>query len=146
MGGQEGEVTITGASDVSLITAPNGDIEAWLGDARYTRVTGLSDWSTITTEQVNLDGPAELPTPTQSDLWRTVDTSPNDQLVHLSHSIKRFGIATGDDFLNGFEPVDFVTGVDTFRAVANLEVHTAFQPGFFFQNRRKGSHMRSRTR
>lgn len=84
VGGQEGEVTITGASDVSLITAPNGDIEAWLGDARYTRVTGLSDWSTITTEQVNPDGPAELPTPTQSDLWRTVDTSPSPATIDVA--------------------------------------------------------------
>lgn len=84
VGGREGEVTITSASEVSLITAPNGDIEAWLGDSRYTRVTGLSDWQTITTEEVNPEGPAELPAPTESDLWRTVDTSPSPATLDVA--------------------------------------------------------------
>lgn len=84
VGGQEGEVTITGASEVSLITAPNGDIEAWLGDSKYTRVTGLSDWQTITTEEVNPEGPAELPAPTTSDLWRSVDTAPSPVTIDVA--------------------------------------------------------------
>lgn len=84
VGGQEGEVSITGASDITLITAPSGDIEAWLGDAHYTRVTGLSDWATLTTEEVNPGGTAELPTPAQSDLWRSVETSPSPATIDVA--------------------------------------------------------------
>ena len=74
VGGEEGEAVIEGASDVSVITAANGDIEAYLEDTRYTRVTGASDWTTLSTQEVNPDGEAELSDPTSSDLWRSVDT------------------------------------------------------------------------
>lgn len=76
IGGPEGTVEITAASDVSVITASNDDIPAYLADARHTRITGLPDWESqnLTTEVVNPDGPTELPAPTASDLWRSVNT------------------------------------------------------------------------
>ena len=77
VGGMEGEVTIEGASDVSLITADNSDIEAYLEDARYTRITGASDWTTLSTKEIHPDGATELNDPTGSDLWRTVETKPS---------------------------------------------------------------------
>ncbi|MFC7458335.1 hypothetical protein ACFQS2_14190 [Brachybacterium sp. GCM10030267] len=77
VGGTEGEVSIEGASDVSVITAANSDIEAYLADTRYTRITGASDWTTLSTQEVNPDGAGELSDPTGSDLWRSVETSPS---------------------------------------------------------------------
>ena len=77
VGGSEGQVSIEGASDVSLITASNGDIEAYLEDTRYTRITGASDWTTLSTQEVNADGAEEISSPTSSDLWRSVETQPS---------------------------------------------------------------------
>lgn len=77
VGGEEGELVIEGASDVSVITAGNSDIEAYLEDVHHTRVTGASDWTTLGTQEVNPDGADELSEPTTSDLWRTVDTKPS---------------------------------------------------------------------
>nr|WP_245349192.1 hypothetical protein [Brachybacterium fresconis] len=84
VGGMEGEVTIEGASDVSLITADNSDIEAYLEDARYTRITGASDWSTLSTQEVHPDGSSELSDPTSSDLWRTVETKPSPYTLDIA--------------------------------------------------------------
>lgn len=77
VGGEEGDLVIEGASDVTVITAGNSDIEAYLEDVHYTRVTGASDWTTLGTQEVNPDGADELSEPTTSDLWRTVDTKPS---------------------------------------------------------------------
>lgn len=84
VGGEEGEAVIEGASDVSVITAANGDIEAYLEDTRYTRVTGASDWTTLSTQEVNPDGEAELSDPTSSDLWRSVDTEPSPYTLDIA--------------------------------------------------------------
>lgn len=75
LGGTEGTVEITGASEVSVITAPAGDVTAYLEETRYTRVTGASDWSTLSTEAVNPEGEDEIADPTSSDLWLSVETS-----------------------------------------------------------------------
>ena len=56
VGGEEGKVVIEGASDVSVITASNSDIDAYLEGVHHTRVTGASDWSTLSTEDVEPDG------------------------------------------------------------------------------------------
>ncbi|WP_232820322.1 hypothetical protein [Brachybacterium sp. YJGR34] len=77
VGGEQGEVVIEGASDVSVITASNDDIAAYLEGVRHTRITGASDWTTLSTETVDPEGETELTDPTSSDLWRTVDTGPS---------------------------------------------------------------------
>jgi hypothetical protein len=84
VGGEEGEVVIEGASDVSVITAGNGDIEAYLEDVRHTRITGAGDWTTLSTQEVNPDGSAELSDPTSSDLWRSVDTRPSPYTLDVA--------------------------------------------------------------
>jgi len=84
VGGEEGEVVIEGASDLSVITAANGDIEAYLEDVRYTRITGASDWTTLSTQEVNPDGAAEIADPTGSDLWRSVDTQPSPYTLDVA--------------------------------------------------------------
>ena len=68
------------------------------------------------------------------DALRTMHARLNDQLIHLRHTVQRFIIHTGDDLLNGFQAMHFVTGVDALWTVADLEIHAAFQPGFFFKN------------
>lgn len=83
IGDESGEVTITGASDVSVITAGPGDIDAYLDGIRHTRVTGASDWSTLSTESVHPDGESELSSPTSSDLWRTVETAPSPHTLDI---------------------------------------------------------------
>ena len=84
VGGEEGKVVIEGGSDVSVITAANGDIDAYLEDVRYTRITGASDWRTLSTQEVNPDGAAELSDPTSSDLWRSVETGPSPYTIDVA--------------------------------------------------------------
>lgn len=84
VGGNEGTVRIQGASDVSLITAANEDITAYLGDAKHTRITGVPDWQTLSTEVVNAEGPTTIENPTQSDLWRSVETGPSPATIDIA--------------------------------------------------------------
>ncbi|MGO1284976.1 MAG: hypothetical protein ACTHUU_07650 [Brachybacterium sp.] len=84
VGADEGDVVIEGASDVSVITAANGDIDAYLEDVRHTRITGASDWTTLSTQEVNPDGAEELASPTSSDLWRSVETQPSPYRFDVS--------------------------------------------------------------
>ena len=83
VGGEQGEVTIEGASDVSVITASNSDIDAYLDGVHHTRITGASDWSTLSTEDVEADGEDEISDPTSSDLWRSVETSPSPHTLDV---------------------------------------------------------------
>lgn len=83
VGGEQGEVVIEGASDVSVITANNADIDAYLEGVHHTRVTGASDWTTLSTEDVDPEGADELKNPTSSDLWRTVETSPSPTTIDV---------------------------------------------------------------
>lgn len=84
IGDETGEVSITGASDVSVITAGPGDIEAYLDGVRHTRVTGAGNWSTLSTETVHPEGEAELSSPTASDLWRSVETAPSPHTLDIA--------------------------------------------------------------
>lgn len=84
IGGNEGEVRIEGASDVSVITAGNDDISAYIGDAKSTRITGLKDWETLQTKVEHEDGPTELPGVTASDLWRSVDTQKSPATIDIA--------------------------------------------------------------
>lgn len=84
IGGEEGEVVIEGASDVSAITATGGDVAAYLDGIRHTRITGASDWATLSTQQVDPDGASELSDPTGSDLWRGVDTGPSPYTLDIA--------------------------------------------------------------
>ena len=122
VGGEEGEVVIEGASDVSVITASNSDIDAYLEGVHHTRVTGASDWSTLSTEEVEPDGAAEISDPTGSDLWRSVDTSASpytldigefwaaengeNEQVYRSLLIVTDGTAAGADKISITWPVD----------------------------------------
>lgn len=84
IGDQSGELSVTGASEVSVITAGPGDIEAYLDGVRHTRITGASDWSTLSSEEVEPEGEDELSSPTSSDLWRSVETEPSPHSVDIA--------------------------------------------------------------
>lgn len=84
VGGTEGTVRVEGKGEVSVITAGNDDIEAYLGDAKRTRITGLEDWSTLKAKTEHPDGPTEVPGVTGSDLWRTVDTSASPATIDIA--------------------------------------------------------------
>lgn len=82
VGGTQGTATVTGDGDLTMITAANDDIRSYLEGTRYTRVTGLSDWATLTTETV--DGEAALPEGAKdADIWRTVDTSASPVTIDI---------------------------------------------------------------
>ncbi|MGP5259413.1 hypothetical protein ACTXMW_09835 [Brachybacterium paraconglomeratum] len=122
VGGEEGEVVIEGASEVSVITASNSDIDAYLEGVHHTRVTGASGWSTLSTEDVEPDGAAEISDPTGSDLWRSVNTSASpytldiaefwaaengeNEQVYRSLLIVTDGTAAGADKISITWPVD----------------------------------------
>lgn len=84
VGGEEGELVVEGASDVSVITASNDDIAAYLEGVHHTRITGASDWTTLSTEDVDPEGASELSDPTSSDLWRSVETVPSPYTLDVS--------------------------------------------------------------
>lgn len=77
VGGEEGSVVLTGpepGQELTLVTGYPQDIEAWLGGATYTEVTGLSDWETVETETVNPGSEEALPAASASDVWRSSET------------------------------------------------------------------------
>ncbi len=84
VGGTEGKATIQASGEVTLVTAPKSDIEAYLGKAKYTRLTGLSSWESITAEPVNPKGEKEIPNPKTSDLWRDVKTSASPASIDIA--------------------------------------------------------------
>ncbi|WP_133249876.1 hypothetical protein [Brachybacterium endophyticum] len=84
VGGTQGTVKVTGSSDVSVITASNQDIDAYLDGTAYTRITGLSDWQTLTTEAVDADGEDTISDPTHSDLWRSVETTKSPASIDIA--------------------------------------------------------------
>ncbi|WP_156953999.1 hypothetical protein [Brachybacterium phenoliresistens] len=96
VGGEEGTVEITAASDVSVITAANDDIAAYLAQTRYTRVTGVPSWETLSTEVVNPDGGTTLSDPAGSDLWRQVETSPSPASIDIA-AFRREEAAPGSE-------------------------------------------------
>ena len=121
VGAEEGELVIEGASDLSVITAANSDIDAYLEGVRHTRITGASDWTTLSTETVEGET-TELSAPTDSDLWRTVDTAASpytldigefwagengeNEQVYRALLIVTDGTAPGADSLSITWPVD----------------------------------------
>jgi hypothetical protein len=82
VGGTQGDVKITADSDVSVITASNDDIDAYLDGVQHTQVTGLSDWSTLKTKTVDGDDDS-ISDPTSSDLWRSVKTSKSPTTIDI---------------------------------------------------------------
>lgn len=105
VGGEEGTVRVTGSSDVSVITAPAGDVSAYLDGTKYTRITGASDWSTLSTETVNADGETTIEDPTSSDLWTSVDTSTSPATIDVATFAKQ---ETGDNEQE-YRPILLVT-------------------------------------
>lgn len=58
---------------ITVITSPTYDVEAWVGSAAVTRITGLADWETLATAEV--EGEATVPNPAGADLWRMENTA-----------------------------------------------------------------------
>ncbi|WP_082440504.1 hypothetical protein [Bifidobacterium aesculapii] len=46
------DVDVNGGGDVCVASASSKDAAGWLSGAAYTRVTGMSDWATLSSEQV----------------------------------------------------------------------------------------------
>ena len=59
----------------------------------------------------------------------------NHKIINLLNDFQRFFIHTRNDFANVFQSMHFIARIDTFRRIAYLKVHPAFQSGCSFQNR-----------
>ncbi|HWS57488.1 MAG TPA: hypothetical protein VN257_03045, partial [Actinotalea sp.] len=72
------EVTVRAVSagaEVVVALGRTADVEAWLGADAQTWVTGLTDWSTLSTREVAATTPEETPTPSPSPS-ATADPTP----------------------------------------------------------------------
>lgn len=73
------EFTIEAEGEYLIAVGRTYDIEAWLDDAAHNRITGIEDSedpgqsSRITAEYI--DGETDVPDPTDSDLWVSVETA-----------------------------------------------------------------------
>lgn len=61
------EATASDADPVLLAIGREDDVEAWVGEAAHTTVTGFSSEQSLTGEAA--EGEAEVPDPATSDLW-----------------------------------------------------------------------------
>lgn len=84
VGGHEGSVTITAAKDVTVTPASMADIQDYLGDAEYTRITGVPSWTTLGVQKVNGDGEAEIPDPASADLFASHTTSKSPATLNIA--------------------------------------------------------------
>ncbi|KAB5608159.1 hypothetical protein [Bifidobacterium jacchi] len=61
------------SNEICIATGAGKDANGWVSGASYTRVTGLSDWSTLSTEQASSKGSAaEGVSFKDSDMWTSV--------------------------------------------------------------------------
>src|SRR5699024_8189605 len=67
------EYTIAGDGDFTLMYGQWRDIEAWIGDAAYNRIDGVTTdvarGEDPTVDISYVDGESEVPNPANSDLW-----------------------------------------------------------------------------
>ncbi|WGH84058.1 hypothetical protein [Auritidibacter ignavus] len=69
------EYTLTGEGEFTLMLGQRRDIDAWVGDAAHTEITGIDDSGddpVVTVETV--EGESEVPNPVNSDLWMATQT------------------------------------------------------------------------
>ncbi|MGC5167864.1 hypothetical protein [Luteimicrobium sp. DT211] len=55
--------------DVTIAVGRADDVSGWVGDDPVAQVTGMSDWSTLSTKTVTGKAPTTAPDPTDSDMW-----------------------------------------------------------------------------
>ena len=80
MGGTEGTLQVSGTKPVHVIPASKADATAYLGSARYTRITGASSWTELTSQVVNPKGDATVPAPESTDLFGAPAASPTTKV------------------------------------------------------------------
>ncbi|WP_049897542.1 hypothetical protein [Nesterenkonia massiliensis] len=79
------EFTIEGDGEYSLAIGRAHDIEAWLGDAAYNRVTGVTDSADQAEIEVeHIEGEQQAPNPLNSDLWVATETTEGELLYRWS--------------------------------------------------------------
>lgn len=81
------EFTIEAEGEYSLAVGRTFDVEAWIGEAAHNRITGITeaegeDAGHIDAEHV--EGEAQAPNPTGSDLWAATETAEGDLLYRWS--------------------------------------------------------------
>ncbi|MDO5645386.1 MAG: hypothetical protein Q4G21_06830, partial [Dermabacter sp.] len=84
VGGREGTLTVQSEGEVSIIAATPTDVAAFLDGTRYTAVTGVPTWTTLSTEERNADGAAEVEGPQSSDLWQAVTTAQSPATLDIA--------------------------------------------------------------
>lgn len=84
MSGQEGTATITAGSDVSVIAAPAEDVTAYVGEAQHTRITGASDWETLSAEPVAVESDPLPAGAAEADLWSAPQSQPSPATIDIA--------------------------------------------------------------
>lgn len=77
------EITIEAEGEYSLAVARTYDIEAWIGDAAFNRVTGIAEGDegeSARIEAEHVGGEAQAPNPEGSDLWVATESTEGDLL------------------------------------------------------------------
>lgn len=77
------EITIEAEGEYTLAVARTYDIEAWIGDAAYNRVTGVAEGGEgepASLEAEFVEGEAQAPDPQGSDLWVATESTDGDLL------------------------------------------------------------------
>lgn len=77
------EVSSEGATPLLLAVGREQDVEAWVGDAAYTTVTGFAAGEALTSETT--EGEAQVPDPAGSDLW--IQTAAGQGTVTLEYEV-----------------------------------------------------------
>lgn len=80
------------STNVCIVTGSARDVNGWIAGSKYTRITGLSDWSTLSTQKASAQGNADdsenQVTLADSDMWRgsTCDTGTVSMKIKNSSS------------------------------------------------------------
>ena len=95
VGGHTGTVQVSAPGDVRIIPVSPEVAEAYLGDARHTRITGVPTWTTLETREVAPAGETTLPDPAGSEAWPPAAGTPSSEAsIEISALWREDGGAT----------------------------------------------------
>ena len=88
-------LTVEGEGDVTVAQASKENVDAWVGEAAHTTITGLSSETELRTEKA--DGEAETPNPAEADLWTAAQTDAGSTELTWDQEAGRTALLIGTD-------------------------------------------------
>ncbi len=78
------------STNVCIVTGAARDINGWIAGSKYTRITGLSDWSTLSTQKTSAQGTADdsenQVALADSDMWRDSECGTGTVSMEIKNS------------------------------------------------------------